>query len=116
MKNITPDQAGEIRGQLTKEHGATWMHHYHVAIEAEVLRRHGIESTVQNPLQTLLLDHCVKHDPDRKRNPDRIGRKISKNQARMIVNMVVEAAGGDVAKLSTVELLEVATAVAKELS
>ena len=87
MKNITPDQAGEIRGQLTKEHGATWMHHYHVAIEAEVLRRHGIEGAVQNPLQALLLDRCVKHDPDRKRNPDRIGRKISKNQARMIVNM-----------------------------
>lgn len=116
MKNITPDQAGVIRGQLTQEYGATWMHHYHEAIEAEVLRRHGIAGTVQNPLQAALLDRCVKHDPDRKRNPDRVGKKISKNQARMIVNLVVEAAGGDVAKFSTVELLEVATAVAKELS
>lgn len=36
MAIITPERAGEIRGQLTEKYGATWMHHYHEAIEAEV--------------------------------------------------------------------------------
>lgn len=37
MPIITPERAGEIRGQLTEKYGATWLHHYHEAIEAEVL-------------------------------------------------------------------------------
>lgn len=37
MPIITPERAGEIRGQLTEQYGATWLHHYHEAIEAEVL-------------------------------------------------------------------------------
>lgn len=50
MALITPERAGEIRGQLVEQHGGTWLHHYHEAIEAEViaaLREQGrlIEST-----------------------------------------------------------------------
>lgn len=38
MSIITPERAGEIRGELVEKHGATWLHHYHEAIEAEVVR------------------------------------------------------------------------------
>jgi hypothetical protein len=37
MSIITPERAGQIRGELTEKYGATWMHHYHEAIEAEIL-------------------------------------------------------------------------------
>lgn len=36
MPIITPERASEIRGELCEKHGATWLHHYHEAIEAEV--------------------------------------------------------------------------------
>lgn len=36
MPIITPERAGEIRGELCEKHGATWLHHYHEAIEREV--------------------------------------------------------------------------------
>ena len=39
MPIITPERAGEIRGQLCEQYGATWLHHYHEAIEAEVAAR-----------------------------------------------------------------------------
>lgn len=39
MPIITPERAGEIRGELCAEYGATWLHHYHEAVEAEVLIR-----------------------------------------------------------------------------
>lgn len=38
MALITPERAGEIRGQLVEQHGGTWLHHYAAAIEAEVLQ------------------------------------------------------------------------------
>ncbi len=45
MQIVSPERAGEIRAQLTAQHGATWLHHYHEAIEAEVLK------AVQAPLE-----------------------------------------------------------------
>jgi hypothetical protein len=41
MGLITPERAGEIRGQLVEQHGATWLHHYHEAIERETLEQIG---------------------------------------------------------------------------
>lgn len=41
MPIITPERAGEIRGQLTEQYGATWLHFYAEAIEAEVLANLG---------------------------------------------------------------------------
>lgn len=41
MSIITPERAGEIRGELTQKYGATWLHHYHEEIEAEVIRVYG---------------------------------------------------------------------------
>lgn len=38
MTYITDTRAGEIRGELCEKHGAQWLHHYHRAIEAEVIR------------------------------------------------------------------------------
>jgi hypothetical protein len=52
-------------------------------------------------------------DPDRKRSVDKAQRKSSKNQARYYVNLVCEAAGGDVEKFTTVELLNAAVLVAE---
>ncbi|MBU3577548.1 hypothetical protein [Polynucleobacter sp. UK-Kesae-W10] len=43
MSIITTERAGEIRGELTEKYGATWMHHYHEAIEAEVLRNLDVQ-------------------------------------------------------------------------
>ncbi len=49
MPIITPERAGQIRGQLTEKYGATWMHHYHEAIEEAVLRGLGIaQASLQN--------------------------------------------------------------------
>lgn len=36
MSYITPERAGDIRGELVEQHGATWLHHYAAVIEAEV--------------------------------------------------------------------------------
>lgn len=36
--HITDDRAAEIRAELCEKHGAQWLHHYHRAIEAEVLK------------------------------------------------------------------------------
>lgn len=46
MPIITPERAGEIRGQLTEQHGATWLHHYAEAIEVEVLKAIGHDNSV----------------------------------------------------------------------
>jgi hypothetical protein len=40
MPIITTERAGEIRGQLCEQYGATWLHHYHEAIEAEVAKHY----------------------------------------------------------------------------
>lgn len=37
MSIITPERAGEIRGELCEKYGATWLHHYASAIEEEIL-------------------------------------------------------------------------------
>jgi hypothetical protein len=48
MPIITSERAGQIRGQLTEKYGATWMHHYHEAIEDAVLKGIGaIQVSVQ---------------------------------------------------------------------
>lgn len=44
MPIITPERAGAIRGELCAKYDATWLHHYHEAIEAEVLRVLGIQA------------------------------------------------------------------------
>jgi hypothetical protein len=49
MPIITPERASQIRGQLTEKYGATWMHHYHEAIEDAVLQGLGaFQVSVQN--------------------------------------------------------------------
>lgn len=45
MTIITAERAGEIRGELCEKHGATWLHHYHEAIEAEVAKHY--EATLE---------------------------------------------------------------------
>lgn len=37
MPIITPERAGEIRGQLCEQYGATWLHEYAPAIERAIL-------------------------------------------------------------------------------
>lgn len=65
MNIITPERASEIRGELTEKYGATWLHHYHEAIEAEVLAK--------SPPADLLASckegwrHADELDQDRKR-------------------------------------------------
>jgi hypothetical protein len=54
MPIITSERAGEIRGQLTEKYGATWMHHYHEAIEAEVLANAPL--TINNTVSTSVGD------------------------------------------------------------
>lgn len=39
MSIITPERAAEIRKELCEKHPGTWLHHYHEAIEAEVLEQ-----------------------------------------------------------------------------
>jgi hypothetical protein len=36
MPIITPERAGQIRGELTEKYGATWMHEYAGAVEAAI--------------------------------------------------------------------------------
>ena len=43
MPIITPEHAGEIRGQLCEQYGGTWLHHYHESIEQAVLQ--GLQAT-----------------------------------------------------------------------
>lgn len=52
MAIITPERAAEIRGQLCEQHGAQWLHHYHEAIEAEVVR----VQAEQDPVAYLFTD------------------------------------------------------------
>lgn len=44
---VSDARAAEIRGELTREHGAVWMHLYHRAIENEVVR--VLQANIDNP-------------------------------------------------------------------
>ena len=60
MSIITPERAGEIRGQLTEQYGATWLHHYHEAIEREVLEAIGWHEVVETTIdQSLALQNIA---------------------------------------------------------
>lgn len=50
MPIITTERAGAIRGELCEKYGATWLHHYHEAVEAEVLRVLGIQAPAPQPV------------------------------------------------------------------
>lgn len=60
MSIITPERAGEIRGELCAEYGATWLHHYHEAVEAEVLRVLGIQAPARQPV----IEHLPADDTE----------------------------------------------------
>lgn len=55
-------------------------------------------------------------DPERKRDAGKAGRKNSKNQARYMLNLVCETAGGEVEKFSALELLQAAALVVESRS
>lgn len=60
MSYITPEHAGEIRGRLVEQYGGTWMHHYHEAIEAEVLKAIGWSEVVETSVnQSLALSRIA---------------------------------------------------------
>ena len=56
MPIITPERACAIRGELCAKYDATWLHHYHEAIEAEVLRVLGISAPTEPVIQHLPSD------------------------------------------------------------
>lgn len=61
MPIITPERVGEIRGQLTEKYGATWMHYYHEAIEAEVLAKVSLTTLSQTTNNIIdLMASCRK--------------------------------------------------------
>lgn len=48
MSIISSERAGQIRGELCEKHGATWLHHYHEAIEAAILEHQASTSASLN--------------------------------------------------------------------
>lgn len=62
MPIITTERAGAIRGELCEKYGATWLHHYHEAVEAEVLRVLGI--TVRPGDNSIVVAHLPADDTE----------------------------------------------------
>jgi hypothetical protein len=70
MPIITPERAGEIRAKTCEKYGAIWLHHYHEAIEAEVLKAIGWEEVVQTSVdQSLALSHIADLAHDKSTGP-----------------------------------------------
>lgn len=64
MSIITPERAGAIRGELCAKYDATWLHHYHEAIEAEVLRELGITAPAPGKQLVLVVEHLPSDDSE----------------------------------------------------
>lgn len=47
---VSDARAAEIRADLTREHGAVWLHYYHRAIENEVVRI--LQANIDSPPET----------------------------------------------------------------